>query len=87
MARQGFYISNPLRTRAHLSAAEWGYWYAGLPAAEDLPGTDGSILIRRGSVRDGGSYAQRMSDVAVWNTVMDEHNYLVRKWTEFLRSG
>jgi putative spermidine/putrescine transport system substrate-binding protein len=87
MARQGYYISNPERTRAHLSAAEWGYWYEGEPAGEDLPGPDGSILIRRGSVRDGGSYTQRMSNVAVWDTVMDEHNYLVRKWTEFLRSG
>jgi putative spermidine/putrescine transport system substrate-binding protein len=87
MARQGYYISNPQRTRQHLSAAEWAYWYAGEPAAEDLPGTDATILIRRGSVRDGGSYEQRMGKVAVWNTVMDEHNYLVRKWTEFMRSG
>ncbi|MFE8644419.1 PotD/PotF family extracellular solute-binding protein [Sphingomonas sp. NCPPB 2930] len=87
MARQGYYISNPQCTRAHLSAAEWDYWYEGKPASEDLPGADGNMLIRRGSVRDGGSYLRRMGNVAVWNTMMDEHNYLVRKWTEFLRSG
>lgn len=86
MARQGFYISNPDRARAYLSQAEWDYWYGGLPAREDLPGTGGNILVRRGSVRDGGSYEQRMSRVAVWNTVMDEHNYLVRKWADFMRT-
>ncbi|TDF24022.1 extracellular solute-binding protein [Delftia tsuruhatensis] len=85
MARQGYYISNPLRSREHLRASEWDYWYAGLPAAEDLRGTDGQILIPRGSVRDGGSYEQRLGHIAVWNTVMDEHNYLVRQWATLLR--
>jgi putative spermidine/putrescine transport system substrate-binding protein len=23
----------------------------------------------------------------VWNSVMDEHNYLVRRWADFLRAG
>ncbi|EPN02557.1 hypothetical protein A259_25350, partial [Pseudomonas syringae pv. actinidiae ICMP 19070] len=36
MARQGYYIGNPARSRDHLSAAEWDYWYAGLPAREQL---------------------------------------------------
>ncbi|WP_233268350.1 hypothetical protein [Pantoea sp. BAV 3049] len=26
MARQGYYISNPERTRARLSPAEWDFW-------------------------------------------------------------
>lgn len=86
MARQGIYIANPERSRAYLTPAEWDYWYGGQPAREDLPGTGGNILVRRGSVRDGGSYERRMSRVAVWNTVMDEHNYLVRKWAEFMRT-
>lgn len=87
MARQGYYISNPLRTKEHLSASEWDYWYAGLPASEDLPGNNGQVLIPRGSVRDGGSYEQRMGRIAVWNTVMDEHNYLVRQWAGLLRQA
>jgi hypothetical protein len=37
-------------------------------------------------IRDGGSYEQRMSHIAVWNSVMDEHNYLVRRWQDFLRA-
>ncbi|WIX33933.1 extracellular solute-binding protein [Salinicola sp. JS01] len=85
MARQGYYISTPELTRPHLSPAEWDYWYAGKPAAEDLAAPSGaSGLIHRGEIRDGGDYLTRMSRIAVWNTVMDEHNYLVRRWNDFM---
>ncbi|HEY0287700.1 MAG TPA: extracellular solute-binding protein [Pseudomonas sp.] len=87
MARQGYYIGNPARSRDHLSPAEWDYWYAGLPAREQLLGSDGLPLIDVGEVRDGGSYEQRMGHIAVWNSVMDEHNYLVRRWSDILRAG
>jgi len=87
MARQGYYIGNPARSREHLSAAEWDYWYAGLPAREQLMGSDGLPLIDIGEVRDGGSYEQRMGHIAVWNAVMDEHNYLVRRWGDISRAG
>ena len=83
MARQGYYMSvvEPLRTT--LSAAEWDYWYAGLPAACDLAGVDGSTVVRAGERREGGSYAERSTRVAVWSTIMSEHNYLARRWREF----
>lgn len=84
VARQGYYISTPERSRSYMSEAEWNYWYAGLPAAEDLPGPDGGIRIRAGSLRSGGSYWQRANSIAVWNTTMDEHNYLVRRWMQFV---
>lgn len=85
MARQGYYISNPELTRSHLSTAEWDFWYEGQPAAHGLPGPDGpGDMIHRGEVRDGGDYSTRMSRIAVWNTVMDEHNYLVRRWNDFM---
>ncbi len=32
----------------------------------------------------GGPYWDRMSHIAVWNTVMDEDRYMVRKWNEFI---
>jgi putative spermidine/putrescine transport system substrate-binding protein len=35
-------------------------------------------------VRDGGSIDQRLGNVAVWNSVMDEDRYLTRKWNEFI---
>jgi len=85
MARQGYYISTPELTRPHLSPAEWDYWYAGKPASEDLTDPSGVCgLIRSGEIRDGGDYLTRMSRIAVWNTVMDEHNYLVRRWNDFM---
>ncbi|MBW5414522.1 PotD/PotF family extracellular solute-binding protein [Pseudomonas sp. MAG002Y] len=86
MARQGFYISNPPRARDYMSAAEWDYWYDGKPAREELLGSDGLPLIDSGERREGGSYAQRMGHISVWNSVMDEHNYLVRRWNDFLRA-
>jgi len=49
-------------------------------------GSDGLPLIDIGEVRDGGSYEQRMGHIAVWNSVMDEHNYLVRRWSDFMRA-
>ncbi|WP_112815936.1 PotD/PotF family extracellular solute-binding protein [Ensifer sp.] len=84
VARQGYYISTPERSRQFMSVAEWDYWYGGLPAVSDLPGPDGSMRIRAGSVRSGGSYWQRANCIAVWNTTMDEHNYLVRRWMQLV---
>jgi len=84
IARQGYYISTPERSRQYMTEAEWNYWYGGLPAMEDLPGPDGRICIRKGSRRSGGSYWQRANCIAVWNTTMDEHNYLVRRWMQLV---
>lgn len=84
VARQGYYISTPERSRQYMTEAEWDYWYGGLPATEDLPGPDGRTRIKAGSIRSGGSYWQRANCIAVWNTTMDEHNYLVRRWMQFV---
>ncbi|HMS93704.1 MAG TPA: hypothetical protein PKA03_00485 [Tabrizicola sp.] len=32
-------------------------------------------------------YAERFGKVAVWNSFMDEHNYLTRRWSDLLRDG
>jgi putative spermidine/putrescine transport system substrate-binding protein len=84
IARQGYYISNPQRSRPFMSKAEWDYWYEGKPAAEPLQGTDGRISVEPGSVRTGGSYTQRFENIAVWNTVMDTYEYTLTKWNEFV---
>ena len=86
IARQGYYISNPQRSRPYMSKAEWDYWYEGKPAIENLRGTDGKISVLAGSLRDGGSYIKRFSNIAVWNTVMDNYDYSLDKWYEFLNS-
>ena len=86
IARQGYYISVPQRAKKFMSQAEWDYWYEGKAAAEDLPGTDGEIAVRAGSLRTGGSYLKRFSNVAVWNTVMDTYEYSLTRWYEFLNA-
>tara|TARA_B100000949_G_scaffold183387_1_gene164928 strand:- start:461 stop:1741 length:1281 start_codon:yes stop_codon:yes gene_type:complete len=84
VARQGYYLSTPANTKKSLSAEEWDFWYEGKPAARELPDPFGSPLIAKGEVRDGGSYEQRFKKIAVWNSVMTENDYLVKRWTEFL---
>lgn len=80
VARQGYYMSVAGTVKAHLSPAEWAYWYDGRPAPCDLPDPYGQVIVRQGESRTGGSYRERASRIAVWNTTMDEHNYLVRRW-------
>ncbi|MBJ2150991.1 PotD/PotF family extracellular solute-binding protein [Paracoccus sp. IB05] len=84
MARQGYYMSVVQPLRDTLTPAEWAFWYAGEPACEDLAGSDGQIVVRRGERREGGSYQDRVARIAVWSTIMPEHNYLIRRWREFL---
>ena len=84
MARQGYYMSVAEPLRDTLTAREWDYWYGGLPAAEDLPGLDATIVVRRGERREGGSYRERVAKITVWSTIMQEHNYLIRKWRDFI---
>jgi putative spermidine/putrescine transport system substrate-binding protein len=57
----------------------------GKPAAEALMGIDQQPLIKKGMLRQGGSYIERMGHIGVWNSVMDEHNYLVRKWKNLMQ--
>lgn len=86
MARQGYYTSIPERVREQLAPDEWAYWYEGAPAARDLPGPSGRIAVRAGQRRPGGSYWERASRIAIWNTVMEEHNYAARAWERFTRA-
>jgi putative spermidine/putrescine transport system substrate-binding protein len=86
LGRQGYYFAIPENAREYLSEAEWAYWYEGQEASEDMLAPDGGVVAKAGEIRDGGSYETRMSNIAVWNSVMDEHQYLVSKWNEFLSS-
>lgn len=86
IARQGYYISNPERSKAYLEPEEWDYWYQGKTTSKALRGTDGKISVQKGEVRTGGSYTRRLSNVAVWNTVMPSYDYSLQKWYEFISS-
>jgi putative spermidine/putrescine transport system substrate-binding protein len=86
MTRHGLYVSACDNIRPHLSMAEWFFWYEGKPAPSALPGPDGSLVIPAGTTRSGGSVRDRISNIALWNTTMREHNYLVRRWNQFLET-
>jgi putative spermidine/putrescine transport system substrate-binding protein len=85
MARQGYYMSAPESTKAALAPEEWAYWYEGAPAASDLLGPSGGVVVKAGARRAGGSYQDRANRIAVWNTVMEEYNYAARAWARFVR--
>ena len=84
IARQGYYISNPQRSRSFMTPQEWDYWYDGKAATMNLRGTDGKISVKKGSTRRGGSYIKRFENISVWNTVMPNYDYSLRKWNEFV---
>lgn len=86
VARQGYYMSAPGPVKDALPAEEWDYWYEGKPAASELPDPFGSPLVEEGTTRDGGSYEERFKNIAVWNSIMSENDYLVKRWTEFLNA-
>ena len=82
--RQGYYSAVLSTAKANMSADEWGYWMEGKAAINDIKAPDGTVLEKAGATRDGGSYDDRMGNVACWNAVMDENDYMVRKWNEFI---
>jgi putative spermidine/putrescine transport system substrate-binding protein len=86
IARQGYYAAQPENARKFLSEAEWDYWYGGKPAATDIMSPFGKLMEKAGNVRDGGTIEERLGNIAVWNSVMDEDRYLTRRWNEFVTS-
>jgi len=82
--RQGYYSAVLETAKANMEPYEWAYWMEGKPAEKDVHAPDGSLLEKAGTVRDGGSYDDRMGAVACWNAVMDENDYMVKKWNEFI---
>ena len=86
IARQGYYSAQPENTRKFLTPAEYDYWYGGKPAATDILSPYGKLMEKAGNTRDGGSLWERLGNIAVWNSVMDEDRYITRRWNEFITS-
>jgi len=82
--RQGYYSAVLETAKAKMEPFEWAYWMEGKPASQDIKSPNGDVLAKTGAVRDGGSYEARMGGIACWNAVMDENEYMVRKWNEFV---
>jgi putative spermidine/putrescine transport system substrate-binding protein len=84
LSRQGYYPAVLSTAKTILEPYEWAYWYEGKPATKDIQAPNGTVIEKVGSVRDGGSYETRMSRIACWNSVMDENEYLITKWNQFI---
>jgi putative spermidine/putrescine transport system substrate-binding protein len=96
--RQGYYIANGqdlprwLRSdrasstaRPPFTPAEYDFWYNGKPAPSDLPGITGRVGdIKKGQVRDGGSFLKRSCKYTAWNSFYTQNVYQVKKFNEFL---
>ena len=84
LMRQGYYSAVPETSKAFMSEDEWGFWFEGKEAKGDITDPFGTVLEKAGAIRDGGAFKERMGRVACWNAVMDENQYMVRKWNEFI---
>jgi putative spermidine/putrescine transport system substrate-binding protein len=85
MMRQGYYNSVQETSREYVSPDEWDFWIEGKPAATDLPGITGQVGdIKKGQVRDGGSFTTRACKYATWNSYFQENEYQIQRWNEFL---
>ena len=86
VGRQGYYSSVPETALAAMTENERGYWYEGKPATETIIDPYGTVMEQAGGLRDGGSFQDRMGNIACWNTVMDEDRYMIQRWNEFISS-
>ena len=84
LMRQGYYSAAPETSKLYMSEDEWGFWYEGKAAVNDIIDPFGNKMEPAGAVRDGGSFLNRMGRVECWNSVMEENRYMVRKWNEFI---
>lgn len=83
IAKQGYYSANPKTAKAALTENERGFFYEGNAATADITSPTGKKTNSAGDKRDGGSFEERFSKVAVWNNLMDQAEFLYAKWNEF----
>ena len=84
LMRQGYYSAAPETSILFMSDDEWSFWFEGKKANKDIMDPFGNKMESAGSIRDGGSFYERMGRVECWNSVMKENRYMVRKWNEFI---
>jgi putative spermidine/putrescine transport system substrate-binding protein len=97
--RQGYYIGNGnsllnwIKTKGAdepaggipFKADEYAFWYGGARASRDLPGITGKVGdIKKGSVRDGGSFSKRIGHYSSWNSYFTNNAYQIKRWNDFL---
>ncbi|EBA07852.1 ABC transporter substrate-binding protein [Sagittula stellata] len=82
--REGYYSGVLSTAKQYMTENEWGFWMEGKPATAPIVSPEGVKMEDVGAVRDGGSFEERMGNVACWNSTMDEDRYMVMKWNEFV---
>jgi putative spermidine/putrescine transport system substrate-binding protein len=83
VARYGYYSPVPSTAKKFLSANEWDYWYEGKPAKDTILDPYGVAMEKAGAKRDGGSFIERVTNISCWNTLMDEAQYMNKRWNDF----
>ena len=77
LMRQGYYSAAPETSKLYMSDDEWGFWFEGKTAKNDIVNPFGQKMEPAGAKRVGGSFYERMGKVECWNAVMDENRYMV----------
>jgi putative spermidine/putrescine transport system substrate-binding protein len=83
VSRYGYYSPVPSTAKKFMTPAEYTFWYEGKPAPEPVTDPYGVPMEAAGTVRDGGSFVERVTNISCWNTLMDEAAYMNKRWNDF----
>jgi len=83
VSRYGYYSPVPSTAQKFMTPTEWDFWYLGKPAPEPITDPYGVPMEAAGTVRDGGSFIERVTNISCWNTLMDEAAYMNKRWNDF----
>jgi len=83
VSRYGYYTPVPSTAKKFMTPTEWDFWYEGKPAPKEIMDPYGVPMEPPGTVRDGGSFIERVTNISCWNTLMDEAAYMNKRWNEF----
>jgi len=83
VSRYGYYSPVPSTAKKFMTPAEYTFWYEGKPAPEPVTDPYGVPMEVAGTVRDGGSFVDRVTNISCWNTLMDESAYMNKRWNDF----
>ncbi len=87
IAREGYYSAQPEQRQEVSDRRPSGTTgTAASPLRPTSSNPFGKLMEKAGRTRDGGAFWERMGNIAVWNSVMDEDRYLTRRWNEFITS-
>jgi putative spermidine/putrescine transport system substrate-binding protein len=86
LMRQGFFNAVQETSRRFAAPGEYAYWIEGKPADRNYAGVFGGTSVRKGQVRDGGSFARRACRIWVWRSRPKEREYRDQRWREFVSS-